>query len=860
MAGKPNKLVKDEPNWKKLAVNAAKAQQALKNKIPVSETLTAEEIQELSNRYSHFEDKLDESGFLTGGAHVVTSASTPRPYLHLMSSNHSNEYGTYGSFWDQSGAGFSCLDSVLAGPVTSHKDVSYVPTIPKYPDHRRFYLREEGADGVDIWYAFPQRGRDEDDYSDFEARQGLGFQEMKARSRELDAELLVFVPVNDPLEVWRFRLTNNSGRTRKLKLFNWVNWGLESYPAYYFDPRVVSQGYRIEKLNTLIAVNHDQNNKHPRAGYLMASRKFEGFDMAGEDFTGAGHDRVFPRAVVEGHCRNSMGTQPYLGMIAAMQFELEIKAGQTEEICFILGATDNDTAKRETHLEALHACYFGGNGVEASLKELESSWNTMVSRHMAKTPDMEVDRFFNLWSKYQAKNTARWTRALDMVGYRDLLQDLMGINAFNPEYTTQMLPTALRYQLADGRAIRQFAKFKGAHHDLRMYMDSSSWIADTLVGYLEETGDWKLLDRLEGFFDMESGNVIEDEKTDLYDHALRGIKSLWIHRGLHGLCHIGHGDWNDALDGVSKKGEGVSVWLSMSLVFASQRFRKLAQWKRDTENVKLMDEIVAEMTANINKQAWDGAYYVYAFMPDGTPVGSKTNEEGKIHLNVNAWSLFNGVAEAAGRVDAVLNSIETINTPVGHLLIYPSYTHKSRHVGRIADALPGQFENGSIYTHGQSFVVYALAQLGRGDEAMEALKRILPSRSLPDITTGPLHQVSNYTVGIEHEHFGRNLYSNFSGALSWLRKSLERMLGVLPVFDGLVIDPVVPSSWKSFEVVKHWRGTEVHVKYNNDSGKCRGVANISVDGKDIGVKEGHAFIDEKLFEKRKKSEVIVTIG
>ena len=49
---------------------------------------------------------------------------------------------------------------------------------------------------------------------------------------------------------------------------------------------------------------------------------------------------------------------------------------------------------------------------------------------------------------------------------------------------------------------------------------------------------------------------------------------------------------------------------------------------------------------------------------------------------------------------------------------------------------------------------------------------------MPDISTGPPHQISNYTVGIEHEHFGRNLYSNFIGALSWLRKGAERILGL----------------------------------------------------------------------------------
>ena len=57
-----------------------------------------------------------------------------------MCSNHDDEVGIAGSFWDPTGLGFLCYDSVLAGPVTSHKDSSYVPTSPRSTDVREFYL------------------------------------------------------------------------------------------------------------------------------------------------------------------------------------------------------------------------------------------------------------------------------------------------------------------------------------------------------------------------------------------------------------------------------------------------------------------------------------------------------------------------------------------------------------------------------------------------------------------------------------------------------------------------------------------------------------------------------------------------
>ena len=66
---------------------------------------------------------------------------------------------------------------------------------------------------------------------------------------------------------------------------------------------------------------------------------------------------------------------------------------------------------------------------------------------VAKTPDEEVDRIYNVWLKYQQHNTARFTRALDQIGYRDVLQDLLGLCSFNPEYVRAHLPTVLNYQL-----------------------------------------------------------------------------------------------------------------------------------------------------------------------------------------------------------------------------------------------------------------------------------------------------------------------------------------------------------------------------------------------------------------------------
>ncbi len=196
--------------------------------------------------------------------------------------------------------------------------------------------------------------------------------------------------------------------------------------------------------------------------------------------------------------------------------------------------------------------------------------------------------------------------------------------------------------------------------------------------------------------------------------------------------------------------------------------------------------MIAELTAAINAEAWDGAHYIYAFMPDGSPVGSQRNEEGRIHLNVNTWALFNGVAAAAGRVEQVLGAIRSLQTPLGHSPDLPAL-HRTQQAGR-ADrrhAAGPVRERLDLHPRPEFRGLWPDPTWGCGSAGLgPSSGRILPEATLPDIATGPLHQISNFTVGIQHEHFGRNLYSNFTGPWPGCASPLDRMFGLLPDSTG----------------------------------------------------------------------------
>ncbi len=755
----------------------------------------------LLERYSRFVDRRDANGYLIASEAVLNSLHTPRPCLHLMASTHSDEFGVWGSFWDQIGGGFSCLGSVLAGKMTSHLDSNYVPTAPEPQDVRRFFIRHEG----NAWPMFPVSFLDESAYTKCRCVQGLDRHVMRAQREHLISELEVCVHPSLPLETWTVRITNVGDRGLAFSWFTSVRVDIGSFPAYYFVPRVVCEG--LSEHGALVFMNHDRNNKHPRHAFFTAEPGFDAFDMTGETFNGASGRSAIPAAVLEGRCRNSPGRQPYAGLVAAAQFDTTLEPGETGQWVCAYGACPYEEAERKRYLRRVRSeVLLSGSGPAAAIREI---WARRTAAHMAKTPSPGLDRYFNVWSKYQARNQARFCRALDKVGYRDVLQDLIAVCECEPEHVRERLLHTLRYQSEDGRAVRQYEACRGAGHDMRMYMDSSSWIPDTLVRYLEESGDFAVLDEQVPFFDLAKQQPDESRSGTVYEHALRAVRSLARATGYHGLCRIGYGDWNDALSGIGGE-EGVSVWLSCACVHAAQRMEELATRLNRAGDAADMRETSQTMTGRINEHAWDGEWYIYAINGRRRPIGSRQCAQGRIHLNVNTWALFTGVARAAGRERQVWQAIARLATPVGHMLLAPPYTSRSRSdVGRIADQKPGMFENGSIYLHGEAFYLYALIVDRQGEACYRALMQTLPSEMVQDIATGPRHQQSNFTVGPDHPDYGSQLFSNFTGSVSWYRRVIERMLGVTAGFDTLRIDPCPPDHWDEYEVRKIWRGRSI---------------------------------------------------
>ena len=56
---------------------------------------------------------------------------------------------------------------------------------------------------------------------------------------------------------------------------------------------------------------------------------------------------------------------------------------------------------------------------------------------------------------------------------------------------------------------------------------------------------------------------------------------------------------------------------------------------------------------------------------------------------------------------------------------------------------------------------------------------------------------------------------------------------MVPTLDGLMLDPCVPSDWKEFTVCRKYRGADYEIHVRNPKGVQKGVAAVTVDGKQI---------------------------
>ena len=163
-----------------------------------------------------------------------------------------------------------------------------------------------------------------------------------------------------------------------------------------------------------------------------------------------------------------------------------------------------------------------------------------------------------------------------------------------------------------------------------------------------------------------------------------------------------------------------------------------------------------------------------------------------------------GIGLEEGLCDKALDSSKKrLECEHGMVLNNPAYTTYHVEMGEISSYPEGYKENAGIFCHNNPWVIIGETVAGRGNDAWSHYTKILPSYVEEKYQT--LHKVEPYVncqmvAGKDAAKPGEGKNSWLTGTAAWMWYTVsEFILGIKPDYEGLLIDPCLPSTAKEID-------------------------------------------------------------
>ncbi|HEX9013940.1 MAG TPA: hypothetical protein VF813_10500, partial [Anaerolineaceae bacterium] len=570
----------------------------------------------------------------------------------------------------------------------------------------------------------------------YQCRHGLSYSKFSCDYQGIQAEQLIFIPVEDDVELWDVRLKNTTGLPRRLSIFSYVEF---SFHHIEIDNQNLQMSLYASGASCQDGIiEYDFFYEPWTYHYMAASFMPDSYDTLRDRFLGSYRTESSPAAVERGECYGSAE----LGgnHCGALHKRLNILPGEETRLVFLLGVGPRSAG------QAMRTKYSDLNAVDRAFAGLKEYWAKKLAKFQCRTPHPGLETMVNTWNLYQAETCVVWSRFASFIetggrtglGYRDTSQDVMSVPHTNPEKVKQRLLELLHGQVSQGYGLHLFDPdvFK-PHRDILPDVklptvvptpspadiihgledtcsDDALWIIASIFEYAGETGDVAIFDQLVPFADTGEATV--------YEHLKRSLDFSAKQIGATGICKGLRADWNDCLN----LGGGESAMVSFLHHWALLNFIEIARFLGRQQDVQKYTDLAEKVRRACEENLWDGDWYIRGITRKGIKIGSAQNEEGKIFLESNSLAVLSEAASPERGLRCMDSVDRHLFSRYGIHLLWPSFSQPDDDIGYVTRVYKGIKENGSIFSHPNPWAIVAECKLGRGERAMKFYDALLP--------------------------------------------------------------------------------------------------------------------------------------
>ena len=781
--------------------------------------------------------------------YVITNPRTPYPWINYLGTQE------FFSLISNTAGGYSFFKDARLRRITRYR----YNNVPVDMGGRYFYINDEGT----VWN--PGWSPVKTELDSYSCRHGMGYTIIKGSKNGLEAEVSFFVPQNYNGEVQKVVLKNTSDKPKTFKLFSFLEWCLwnaqddgENFQRNFNTGEVEIEG-------STIFHKTEYKERRDHFAFYTVNSDIEGFDTDRESFMGSVYNGFAnPSTVFEGKPSNSVadGWSP----VASHCVNVTLAAGEEKTLVFVLGYVENgenkwnadgsmNKSKAYEMIEAMNTA----EKADKALDDLKASWNALLAQYHVETSDEKLNRMVNIWNQYQCMVTFNMSRSASYfesgigrgMGFRDSNQDLLGFVHQIPDRARQRILDLAATQFEDGGCYHQYQPLTKKGNDAigGDFSDDPLWMILSTAQYIKETGDYTILDEQVPYDNDKS------KAQSMMHHLKMSFWHVAENVGPHGLPLAMRADWNDCINlSCHSDTPGESFQTYTSPKYGEQKFSRVAEsvlvatmmafigpeyvalckhQGLDDEAAKAQAEI-DKMNKNTMEHAFDGEWFLRAYDDFGKKMGSKECEEGKIFIEPQGFAVMAGLGKESGKDILTMNSVKKyLDTKYGLVLNNPAFTRYYKEYGEISTYPGGYKENAGIFCHNNAWIICAEAAIGRGDQAFEYYSKIAPAylEEISDLHRTEPYVYAQMIAGKDAKRHGEAKNSWLTGTASWNFVAISQyILGCIPDYNGLKIDPSIPEAWDGFKLRRMFRGNTYNITIKNPDHVSKGIKSVVCDG------------------------------